>query len=152
MPEDTTPVDETQEAPKKKRGRPKKVVEEPKVEAVTTEQFEEVVSVLGKLTEKLDKMEEAATLNQPNLVTGRGPNAPTTHQRANQELMSQTPGPAARDQTDAEVNKERRDAIYARREAGGRTDRAVFPSGTVASVGNRQRRNAGGMQVHNQPR
>lgn len=170
---DETPVEQTEDVVEevveevvepKKPGRPKgsknkkakkkkakaKVSETVAPQGVTPEQFNEVVSVLGALSEKLDKMEEAA-LAAPQPITARGPNAPTTNQRAMQELGYQTPGPARQRRTDAEINKERRDAIHKGREARGRIDRATMPSGVVASVGNKQRRETGDTRITNRP-
>ena len=171
MTEEATPVEEVVEAPKKKRGRPKgsknkkkakaetpvaEVVEadgnvaEPPAPSAELAALEQIATTLGNLSSRMDTM-EAAAANAPQDFIARGPNSPTTNQRANQELGHVAPGPARQRKTDGEVNKERRDAIYEARQARGRVDRQVMPSGVVASVGNKQRRNQGANRVSNQP-
>jgi len=157
---DEQPVDQTEdvveevvETPKKTKKKRKKKAKAAKKETSTDAAqlavLEKLTEQLGEVGKRLDNL-ESSSVNAPNLITARGPGAPTTAEREHIELMSQTPGPARQDKTDAERNKERRDAIYARRESIGRMDRQEMPSGVVASVGNRQRR-AGATQIVNRP-
>jgi len=167
MTDEATPVEEVVEAPKKKRGRPKgsknkkkkakktedtveQLVPINKTEDPTAAALENLAGALGTISQRLDDIETAAANNQQAIIA-RGPNSPTTNQRANQELGHVAPGPARQRKTDGERNKERRDDIYSRREAQGRFDRQEMPSGVVASVGNKQRRNQGANRVSNQP-
>ena len=167
---DEQPVEQTDEvteevvdAPKvtkKQRGRPKGSKNKKKVEApeptpeptvadnASLALMAKIAEQLGELGGRLDSL-EANTVNQPNLITARGPGAPTTAERENIELMSQTPGPARQAQSPAERDKVRRDAIYDARQARGRQDRQEMPSGVVASVGNRQRRSQGATRIIN---